>query len=247
LQILHRAISGHHEIIVYETTELYGEKGHFRVVKFGNAAVQGAMDVRQPQRVVFEYPRAMIHLMECNDPAFEDVFMIGHGIGTVAGQYPGKPIKAVELDPIVADISKRFFGYAKDVVIGDGRQVLGHEKARSYDYILVDAFDAKGTPSHLTTYEFFELTKEKLDDQGSIIMNVMGKGVHDQRIDAIHTTLQQVYTYTTTFLLPAGISGVVTEQQNMLLMGSNKPTRYQARQMAGFYEIERNPGHILLD
>lgn len=72
------------EIQVYETTELYGERGRFRVLQFSGDAIQGALDLDHPRRVVFEYPRAMIHLMEAGEPYFEDVFLIGHGIGTIA-------------------------------------------------------------------------------------------------------------------------------------------------------------------
>lgn len=52
------------EITVMDTQELYGEKGNFRVLQFSNEAIQGAMDLDQPERILFEYPRAIIHLVE---------------------------------------------------------------------------------------------------------------------------------------------------------------------------------------
>jgi spermidine synthase len=36
--------------------------------------------------------------MECNDLAFENVFVIGHGIGTISRHYPEKWFKVAEID-----------------------------------------------------------------------------------------------------------------------------------------------------
>jgi spermidine synthase len=122
LHLLFKAVSNNYEITVYDTTELYGEKGKFRVMQFSKEALQGALDLNNPERIVFEYPRAMIHLMEFNDPSFNDVFVIGHGIGTIAGYFSEKRFKVAELDDKVVELSKLCFGYRKDnVIVGDGR------------------------------------------------------------------------------------------------------------------------------
>ena len=237
--------SNNHEISVYDTTELYGEKGNFRVMQFSNEAVQGALDLNNPQRIVFEYPRAMIHLMEYNNPSFEDVFVIGHGIGTIAGYFSEKRIKIAELDHQVVELSRRYFGYSKDdVVVGDGRQILLGEEAHAYDYIILDAFTDKGTPAPLTSREFFRMTREKLNSEGSILINLMGKGENDRLIRAIHTTLSEEYAYTKSFSLP---SEGIRDLQNIILMGSNDPIGFQARSMAGFIEIKLEQGHIIMD
>jgi spermidine synthase len=245
MYLLFKEYSNNHEISVYDTTELYGEKGKFRVMQFSNKAIQGAMDLNNPERVVFEYPRAIIHLMEINDPSFEDVFVIGHGIGTIAGHYSEKRFKVAELDYTVVELSKRYFGYCKDnVIIGDGRHILGSEAPHVYDYIILDAFTFKGTPRHLTSREFFRITREKLDSQGSIIMNLIGRGETDKIINAIHSTLREEYAYTKSFSLP---SEGVTDIKNIIIIGRNKPIGAQIRNMAGFTEIELGQGHIIMD
>jgi spermidine synthase len=245
LHILIKEFSNNHEMTVYDTTELYGEKGNFRVMQFSNQAIQGAMDLNNRERIVFEYPRAIINLMVYNNPSFEDVFVIGHGIGTIADHFSEKRFKVAELNDKVVELSKRFFGYCKDnVIVGDGRHILESEKPHTYDYIILDAFTNKGTPRHLTSKEFFRITKEKLNSQGSIIMNLMGKGDNDKLINAIHTTLSEEYAYTKSFCLPSeGVSDIL----NIIIIGRNKPIRFQARHMAGFTEIERVHGHIIMD
>ncbi len=241
-----KEISNNQEILVYDTAELYGEKGNFRVMQFTNEAIQGAMDLNNPERIVFEYPRAMIHLMDFNEPTFEDVFVIGHGIGTIAGHYSEKRFKVAELDEKVVELSRSCFGYCKDnVIIGDGRHILDREQPHTYDYIILDAFTEKGTPRHLISKEFFRMTREKLDSRGSIIMNLMGKGENDKLINAIHSTLSEEYSYIKSFFLPS--ESVSYLQQNIIVMGSNKPIGFQARHMAGFIEIELGQGHIIMD
>lgn len=232
-------------IHVYETTELYGEKGRFRVLQFSGDAVQGALDLEQPRRVVFEYPRAMIHLMECNEPYFQDVFLIGHGIGTIAGHFAEKRFKVAEVNAAVVNYSRTHFGYNLDnVIIGDGRSLLENEQDGHYDYILLDAFTSAGTPPHFISSEFFRLTRTKHHPRGSLLMNLMGKSENDRLMNAIHTTLSEQYPYVAAFALPAEGSADI---RNIIMMGSGKPVRYQARQMAGFVRITPGQGHVIRD
>lgn len=78
------------------------------MLEFSNNAIQGAMDLNDPSRILFEYPRAILHLIAHNLPSFERVFIIGHGIGTIAGHLTEKRCKVAELDQTVVEISKRF-------------------------------------------------------------------------------------------------------------------------------------------
>jgi spermidine synthase len=245
LHLLAKESSIHDEITVYDATQLYGEKGKFRFLQFSDDAIQGAIDLNDPLRIVLEYPRAIIHLMESNHPAFEKVFVIGHGIGTIAGHYSKKQFTVAEIDEKVVELSKSFFKYNKDnVVVGDGRQILSNEQTNEFDCIILDAFTKKGTPFHLTSLEFFKMTKEKLTSQGSIIMNLMGKAHNDKLINAIHTTLREIYTYSKAFSLPGEDAA---DMSNIIVIGSNKSIDFQARDMAGFYEIELEQGHIIME
>jgi spermidine synthase len=245
LQVIFKGSSEYNDITVYETAELDGKLGHYRVLQFSESAVQGAMDLKQPQRVVLEYPRAMMHLMEAGNPDFESVFVIGHGTGTIAGQYPKKRFVIAEIDSLVVEVSRSFFGYSlSNVTVGDGREVLEQQAAGSLDYVLVDAFTEAGTPAHLASVECFQLTHDKLAPQGSLIMNLMGRPHNDRRISAIHTALQEVYAYTKVLYLPGGDP---YDLHNILLIGSSRPIRYQARQLAGFVELEVVAGHVMRD
>ncbi|MDP4095804.1 fused MFS/spermidine synthase [Paenibacillus sp. P96] len=245
MQLLFHETSENHEIKVYDTTELYGEKGSFRVLEFSNQAMQGALDLNHPQRILFEYPRAIIHLMEYNGPDFEDAFLIGHGIGTIAGYFADRRFKVAELDRQVVELSRAYFGSSTEqVMIGDGRELLKGEEADRYDFVIVDAFTEKGTPRHLISREFFRLAAEKLHPDGAVIMNLIGRGTKDKLIQAIHTTLSTELAYTKAFFLPAEKA---TDTQNVILMGGGRPIQLQERHMAGFQETRLGRGHVIKD
>ncbi|GGD53363.1 spermidine synthase [Paenibacillus nasutitermitis] len=241
---LDKESGGFQEIVVYEAAQLFGETGKFRFLQFSDQAVQGAVDLNNPGRIVLEYPRAIIHVMECNRPSFENVFMIGHGIGTIASHYPDKRFKVAEIDGNVVELSRRYFDYRADnVEIGDGRHLLGKEEAGRLDYIIVDAFTRKGTPTHLTSLEFMKLTNEKLGSRGSLIMNLMGKPKGDRLINAIYSTLGEIYPYRTALSL----RGAGEELRNIIVVGSSGAIECDSRELAGFEVIELDEGHIIWD
>lgn len=246
MRVLYQGSGVHRRLTVYDTAELLGEKGRFRVLEFSNEAIQGAIDLDRPERILFEYPRAIIHLMEVNRPSFEQVFVIGHGIGTIAAQFPAKRFTVAELDGRVAELSRKYFGYTLDnVVIGDGRQILESQPADSFEFILLDGFTEQGTPRHLLSGEFFRIVRDKLDSRGgAVIVNLMGKGEGDRLINAVHATLREQFAYAKAFALPAEGR---RSMQNVLLVGGHAPIRFQERRMAGFREIELEPGYLIRD
>ncbi|WP_306455046.1 spermidine synthase [Paenibacillus dakarensis] len=233
------------DIIVMDAHELYGEKGNFRIMHFSNEAIQGAQDLNDPSRIVFEYPRAIIHLMEWNDPSLEDIFIIGHGIGTIPSYFSDKRCTVAEISSTIAEISRQYFGYDQNnVLIGDGRKILEAEQDDNLDYIIVDAFNENGTPHHLVTREFFQMAYERLDSEGFIILNLFGRSNHDSLLNAIHTTINDVFPYVSSFALAADAS---IDTRNILMIGGKKQVKYQANHLFGFTEMECGEGFIMWD
>ncbi len=245
MHILAAEVSSFNELTVYETSEFYGRTGKYRCLKFKDDDIQGAIDLKDPQRVLLDYQRAMIDLMEIVHPDFRNAFLIGHGIGTIAGHYPGKEFKVAEIDGKVVELSRKFFGYLQDnVVVGDGRLILGGERPNRYDFILLDAFTEKGTPLHLLTIDFFAMTLEKLGPGGVIMMNVMGKPKNDRFLNAIVTTLSESYPFTKAISLRVERDA---DARNIILVGSRQPIDIHARDLDGLYEVEFDSGHIIRD
>jgi spermidine synthase len=245
LHQLTKEYSEHQEITVYEVNQLYGKSGKYRILQFSEYAVQGAINMKDPMHIVLEYPRAIIHLMEMNGPSFEHVFMIGHGVGTIASNYPDKQFRIAEIDEKVLEISRAYFNYHMDnVVIGDGFELLNKEQSGTYDYIILDAFTEAGTPHHLLTLPFFNMTRDKLNARGTIILNLIGRTNNDKFIQAIYSTLKEVYSFSKAFLLPDK-HAYASDAKNMIVVGSNQIIEFKERSMAGFIEVELEQGHII--
>lgn len=245
MRIIHRAEADGQRVLVGDVNELFGEKGTFRVLLFENDAVQGAIDLKAPDRILFEYPRAMIHLMEANSESYEHVFMIGHGVGTLPRALPGKRFKIAEINRDIVELSKHYFDYPyENILIGDGRILLEKEPPETYSYIIVDAFTEHGTSPHLSSADFFRTASDKLVDGGTVLMNLIGRPGHDYILNSIYSSLRQVFPYTKAFTLSAEHAGTVN---NLLLAGSKKPVRYQERRLAGFQEITLDEGDIIYD
>lgn len=235
------------DISVYETAELYGERGRFRVLQFGDGAVQGAMDIKRPERIILEYPRAMLHLLEHNVPDCDKVFMIGLGAGTLAAHFEaaGKQVLVAEIDERVVAISRSHFGYAgSSVRIGDGRRILEEQQAAGFDGMIIDAFTEKGTPRHLISSPFFRLAAEKLRPEAIVLLNVFGRGKRDELTAAIAATLREHFAYVRVFSLPAEHTH---DKRNMVIAASRQPIGYDRRHLAGFNEIELQEGYIIGD
>lgn len=233
------------EITVYETNALFGETGRYRCLRFADEAVQGAIDLKNPGRIVLEYPRAMIHLIERNVPAFERAFMIGHGIGTIPSRYPADKFTVAEIDEKVAALSREFFGYnADNIVIGDGRMLLEAEPPASLDIVLIDAFTQDGTPRHLTTVDCFRAAEHRLRGPGLLLLNLAGRMYGDRRIASIHTSLAAVFRHTAAYFLPASPG---RHYGNVLLAAGNRPIAAHPDGMAGFRPFVPEPGFMMRD
>ena len=148
----------------------------FRILQFSSNAIQGVIDLEQPKCLVASYFRNVVDLIEHYVSDFRKGFIIGHGIGTLSSYYSDKYLISAEIDPVVVEVSKKYFGHSgKNVEIGDGQALLKKHEDQSLDIIFLDAFNGNKIPHHLITKEFFTLVNEKLSDNGIVVMNYMGK------------------------------------------------------------------------
>ncbi|WP_027086943.1 spermidine synthase [Cohnella panacarvi] len=247
MQLLAKTAGRFNEIRIYESSELYGKTGRYRLMGFEDGAVQGAMDLRDPRRVVLEYQQAVVHLMDSHVPSFEDAFVIGHGIGTIAAHYPNKRFVVAEIDDEVVELSKQYFGCRTDhVIIGDGRRILEEQPPRSFDYVILDAFTPNGTPWHLLTLQFFETAMDKLRPAGAAILNLTGKRRNDRLISAIYATLCETCEHVSAYYLPVVGAGD-SDAGNVIIAGGHRPIEARQKRMAGFTEIDIERGHRLRD
>ncbi len=186
--------------------------GNNRVLKFDLRTMQTSMNVKDPTGAGLDYAN-YLHIAKVMRPEARSMLVVGLGGGTVVKQfarlYPEMDVDAVELDPVVVDVAKRFFfvapSYRLRIHTADGRAFLRRSDGR-WDLILIDSYTTNKygstIPPHLTTREFFEEAKRRLSPGGVVNFHCYAKS--DAPISrALHRTLAEVFP---TVLLFAGPS-----------------------------------------
>lgn len=135
-------------------------------------------------------------------------------------------VDVAEIEPEMFEISKRYFLVPDDPRlvnhVEDGRRFLAYSQ-KQYDVIFVDAFHTS-IPSHLTTEEFFQLSKSKLAPDGVFIMNAIGslRDIKPSFLLSELKTFRSVYNNNHVF---AVYSPSYDMTQNVMLVGYNTEKR----------------------
>ena len=92
-------------------------------------------------------------------------------------KYPSKTIDVVEIDNKMTQIAEEQFGLNTkneklQIYHQDGRSFLNYSNEK-YDTILIDAFKGINVPFELTTYEALVNARERLNDNGLVITNII--------------------------------------------------------------------------
>jgi len=147
------------------------------------------------------------------------LLVIGLAAGTIPRQYTAVygdiPIDGIELDPAIIEAGAQFFEMNPNtlpnlnVYTGDGRYLL-NQLDRQYSVIAIDAYRPPYIPWHLTTMEFFAETKERLTEDGVLMINV-GRTDTDRRlVDALANTLSFVYPSIHAMDVPNSFNTILT-------------------------------------
>ncbi len=118
------------------------------------------------------------------------VLILGNAGGTIATSLraldPDVHVDAVDYDAQLAELGKKWFGLGGPrlrLLTGDARVELRRSDG-GYDAIIVDAYRQPYIPFHLSTKEFFELTKDRLAPGGVVVVNV-GHPEGDQELEQV--------------------------------------------------------------
>lgn len=191
--VLYEKASAYNTIVVTE-----GENG-LRALRFGKSgARQSVVKLGDPDYLALPYVQvALVGLALCEEP--RRVLVVGLGGGTLPmflrKYYPNATIDAVDIDPEVVDVAKKFFGFREDELmnahVGDGRQFI--EKLRQpYDVIFLDAFGSDSVPAHLTTQEFLRAVRRAVTPGGVVVGNLWGRG-SNPLYDSMVRTYEEVF------------------------------------------------------
>jgi spermidine synthase len=126
--------------------------------------------------------------------AAERILMIGCGGGTLATMLAkdGRDVAIVDINPASIALAQRYFSLPPDVRchVDDG-QIFLKRSLDTYDAIVVDAFLGGEAPCHLGSLKFFQLARQRLTDQGCILVNLMVNHDLDDNADAVAARMVQ--------------------------------------------------------
>lgn len=110
------------------------------------------------------------------------------GTGTYATQckkyFGNMNIEGVEIDEKITDLSRKYFSLSEDIPVTtyDGRAFLNASQ-KTYDVIMVDAYQDITIPFQMSSKEFFELVKSHLKDDGVMVVNMNMRGMKEGNIN----------------------------------------------------------------
>jgi len=130
------------------------------------------------------------------------VAMLGTAAGTTARAYahyfPATTVDAVEIDGELLDIGERYFGLRPGPRLrlhtADARPYLRDTDQR-FDAIFLDTYRQPYIPFYLTTKEFFALAHDRLNQGGSLLVNVGHPSSSDRLEKVLTATLRAVFAH----------------------------------------------------
>lgn len=157
------------------------------------------ISARDAPGVMFTYHAAMLDALarlRAPSEAFSS-FHIGGGNyalpRAIAAREGGGPVTVAEIDPAVTALAARDFWFdpaTATIRHADARRSLLQSPQR-YDIIIGDAFTDTAVPQHLVTSEFLALVAERLEPDGSYLMNVIDYADRMQAVGSLVTTLRR--------------------------------------------------------
>jgi predicted membrane-bound spermidine synthase len=150
--------------------------------------------------------------------------ILGSAAGTSARQYTEIfgpiPIEGVEIDPKIIEVGRRFFQMTMPnltAIAEDARYYL-RRTPKSYQVISVDAYRQPYIPFHLTTREFFQEARDRLNPSGVVAINA-GRTEDDYRlVNVLASTMKDVYPNVFVINIPTAI--------NSIIVGTNQPSTF---------------------
>jgi spermidine synthase len=175
-KLIHSEKSLYREVFVYED-------GNTRCLCFTRLCAIGrqtCIDLKQPDRLVFEYTQMMLGALYLN-PEPHSILIIGLGGGTLPRTLeqllPQADIDVVEIDPAVVAVAGQYFGFRQDerihLTVQDGRAYVRQalRASKRYELIMLDAYEHQYIPEHMLTREFLTEVRSLLQPAGIVAAN----------------------------------------------------------------------------
>ncbi|MCA0424337.1 MAG: fused MFS/spermidine synthase [Proteobacteria bacterium] len=180
------------------TVEVSGD-GRFRILRNGTE-IHGAQRVGETGKPVpLTYYHEESPISEAIDAARAKrggsalrIGIVGLGTGSIAClAEPMDQITIFEIDQTVVDIAKDTTKFTfldrcapkAEIVLGDARQKLAASR-QTFDILVIDAFSSDAIPVHLLTREALAIYRERVGDNGLIVLHISNNHLRLQEVVA---------------------------------------------------------------
>lgn len=188
------------QIVLHHSVNDYGdlwvhERGGIRCMSFAEPketeVYQSCMMLDDPKHLIFNYTKMSLFGCLLN-PEPKQILLIGLGgasiVDALQRMFPiDSYIEVVEINPIIYEVAKKYFYFHPqnntNVYIEDGILFLENAvtQKKTYDLIIVDAFDNNGVVPVFITEKFTQTIKSALTPHsGVVVLNTLYDSEHDQ-------------------------------------------------------------------
>lgn len=165
----------------------------------------------------FVYTRFADLFPEFRRSTTSNFLLLGGGAYSIArsilAEHPTITVDVAELEPALFPLAVQYFDLQHldrlENHVVDAR-VFVKETPERYDYIFMDTFNSGlFIPAHLTTIEFFSAVRERLSDDGLLMINFIGaEGLSDTNLlDSFTKTLRTIFPNVRAFSETPALSG----------------------------------------
>ena len=141
--------------------------------------MQGMHALDRPDSLGPDYLRSALLGLAFATSEPVSMLFVGLGAGSMprylASRYPHARLDAVEIDPEVPPIARRYFALPVapnlKVIIAEGREFI-RSKPRQYNFVLIDAYFGEEIPPHLATVEFMAELRGVVRRGGVVVANL---------------------------------------------------------------------------
>jgi spermidine synthase len=177
--------------------------------------------------LVFDYTKYYV-LYKIFKPDLKNALFIGGGAYSMPKallkDLPNVTVDVAEIEPSLYELAQQYFKFVKtdrlNNYVEDGRRFL-HDSNKKYDMIFSDVYYSLiSVPTHFTTQEFFQISKDKLSEDGIFVANIIG----DLSPQASSLIMSEIKTFQSVF--PNSYFFAVdgpdkTTVQNIIFVGYN--------------------------
>jgi spermidine synthase len=143
------------------------------------------------------------------------IAIVGLAAGTTARQavavYPDALIDGIEIDPKIVAVGRKYFAMTEpqlNVIIQDGRVGLTNSPYQ-YQIISIDAYRPPYIPPQMTTREFFQVVRDHLTSDGTMVINVGRSPLDRQLIDDLYNTIRSVFPSAWVVDVPSTFNSII--------------------------------------